>query len=133
MYVKSIWRICVSVCGYWHYRLTPIFCSSSKALIRTTKEEGVGALYKGLLPNVLRGMAMNVGMLACYDQAKEVCAKLLNDPMTDGPSLSTKLLSSAVAVCGSESVCDVTTFDNPSHFRFIIHSGFHCCTLFAPI
>lgn len=67
------------------------------ALVRTTKEEGVGALYKGLIPNVLRGMAMNVGMMACYDQAKEVSAVLLNDPMTDGPSVPTKLLSSAVA------------------------------------
>lgn len=28
------------------------------ALIRTTKEEGVGALYKGLAPNILRGMSM---------------------------------------------------------------------------
>jgi solute carrier family 25 (mitochondrial oxoglutarate transporter), member 11 len=43
-------------------------------------------------------MAMNVGMLACYDQAKEISAKLLNDPMKDGPQLSTKLLSSGVAV-----------------------------------
>jgi solute carrier family 25 (mitochondrial oxoglutarate transporter), member 11 len=43
-------------------------------------------------------MAMNVGMMACYDQAKEVSAVLLNDPMTDGPSVPTKLLSSAVAV-----------------------------------
>ena len=42
------------------------------ALVRTTKEEGVGALYKGLGPNIFRGMSMNVGMLACYDQAKEV-------------------------------------------------------------
>lgn len=67
------------------------------ALIRTTKEEGVGALYKGLFPNVLRGMAMNVGMLACYDQAKEVVGKLLNDPMTNGPTLPTKMGSSAVA------------------------------------
>jgi len=67
------------------------------ALIRTTKEEGFGALYKGLGPNILRGMSMNVGMLACYDQAKESVAKLLNDPMTDGPALTTKLGSSAVA------------------------------------
>jgi solute carrier family 25 (mitochondrial oxoglutarate transporter), member 11 len=71
---------------------------TTQALVRTTREEGIGALYKGLIPNVLRGMAMNVGMLACYDQAKEVSAVLLNDPMTDGPSLPTKLLSSAVAV-----------------------------------
>lgn len=67
------------------------------ALIRTTREEGVGALYKGLAPNILRGMSMNVGMLACYDQAKEVVAKALNDPMTNGPTLQTKMGSSCVA------------------------------------
>jgi len=67
------------------------------ALVRTTKEEGVGALYKGLGPNILRGMSMNVGMLACYDQAKEVVAKVLNDPMENGPSLTTKMGSSCVA------------------------------------
>uniref|UniRef100_A0A7S3DW56 Uncharacterized protein n=1 Tax=Entomoneis paludosa TaxID=265537 RepID=A0A7S3DW56_9STRA len=67
------------------------------ALIRTSSEEGVGALYKGLLPNVLRGMSMNVGMMACYDQAKEVVASLLGDPMTDGPSLPTRLGASATA------------------------------------
>lgn len=67
------------------------------ALVRTTKEEGVGALYKGLGPNILRGMSMNVGMLACYDQAKEVVAKVLNDPMENGPRLTTKIGSSAVA------------------------------------
>jgi len=67
-------------------------------LIRTTKEEGIGALYKGLGPNILRGMSMNVGMLACYDQAKEIVSKLLSDPMTDGnPKLTTKIGSSAVA------------------------------------
>lgn len=67
------------------------------ALIRTTKEEGFGALYKGLAPNILRGMSMNVGMLACYDQAKEVVASILNDPMENGPALPTKLGSAAVA------------------------------------
>lgn len=67
------------------------------ALVRTTKEEGFSALYKGLGPNILRGMSMNVGMMACYDQAKEVVAKLLNDPMENGPSMGTKLGSSAVA------------------------------------
>ena len=67
------------------------------ALIRTTKEEGFGTLYKGLAPNILRGMSMNVGMLACYDQAKETVAMLLNDPMTNGPSLPTRLGASATA------------------------------------
>jgi len=67
------------------------------ALTRTAKEEGVGALYKGLAPNILRGMAMNVGMLACYDQAKETVGKLLGDPMTDGPALTTQIGASCVA------------------------------------
>lgn len=41
---------------------------------------------------------MNVGMLACYDQAKELVAKALDDPLTNGaPTLATKLGSSAIA------------------------------------
>jgi solute carrier family 25 oxoglutarate transporter 11 len=68
------------------------------ALTRTVKEEGPAALYKGLAPNVLRGMSMNVGQLACYDQAKEMVAKLLNDPMTNGPAFTTQIGASLVAV-----------------------------------
>jgi solute carrier family 25 oxoglutarate transporter 11 len=68
------------------------------ALVRTTREEGVGALYHGIAPNILRGMSMNVGMLACYDQAKKVVASLLGDPMPGGrPSLPTQLGASATA------------------------------------
>lgn len=74
------------------------------ALTRTVKEEGVGALYKGLAPNILRGMSMNVGMMACYDQAKEVVGKLLGDPMTNGPGLTTQIGASAVAVSPVSSV-----------------------------
>ena len=38
------------------------------ALIRVSREEGFGKLYSGLAPNILRGMSMNVGMMACYDE-----------------------------------------------------------------
>jgi solute carrier family 25 (mitochondrial oxoglutarate transporter), member 11 len=38
------------------------------ALSRIKTEEGFAKLYSGLAPNVLRGMAMNVGMMSCYDQ-----------------------------------------------------------------
>jgi len=38
------------------------------ALIRIRTEEGFMKLYSGLAPNILRGMAMNVGQLAVYDQ-----------------------------------------------------------------
>jgi len=40
------------------------------ALGRIAGEEGFGALYKGLAPNILRGMSMNCGMMACSDQAR---------------------------------------------------------------
>ena len=66
------------------------------ALIRTSKEEGFGALYKGLAPNILRGMSMNVGMMACYDQAKEGYSKVLSDDPKH-PGLPVKILSSATA------------------------------------
>ncbi|KAG5179460.1 oxoglutarate/malate translocator [Tribonema minus] len=68
------------------------------ALRRCAAEEGAGALYAGLAPNILRGMSMNVGMMACYDQAKTVMARLLGDaPDARAPSLPVKLSSSAIA------------------------------------
>lgn len=94
------------------------------ALTRTATEEGTSALYKGLAPNILRGMAMNVGMLACYDQAKETVAKLLGDPMTNGPALTTQVGASCVAVsiCAMSVCClvlivvvDVSHFNNKTN------------------
>ncbi len=41
------------------------------ALIRVAREEGLGNLWNGLSSGIGRGMAMNVGQLACFDQAKE--------------------------------------------------------------
>ncbi|CAM9648466.1 unnamed protein product [Chrysoparadoxa australica] len=67
------------------------------ALTRCAAEEGVGALYAGLAPNILRGMSMNVGMMACYDQAKSSVMKITGDPDPSCPSLPTKLASSCVA------------------------------------
>lgn len=67
------------------------------AMGRTAKEEGFGALYKGLIPNIGRGMAMNVGMLACYDQAKEFSQSIFQDPDPKAPSLPTKLTSACIA------------------------------------
>jgi len=68
------------------------------ALIRVTKEEGFLTLYSGLLPNILRGMSMNVGMMACYDQAKEMVSHYITkDPDPNKPSLPTQLGASMIA------------------------------------
>ena len=47
------------------------------ALAKIMRDEGYLKLYSGLAPNILRGMSMNAGMLACYDQvsypAQTIC------------------------------------------------------------
>lgn len=42
--------------------------------IRIVKEEGVGGLFTGAAPTVVRAMALNMGMLASNDQ---VCIAML--------------------------------------------------------
>jgi len=60
------------------------------ALLSIIRKEGVLTLWTGLTPNILRGMSMNVGMMACYDQAKETITKFTKDP----DSLTTRILAS---------------------------------------
>lgn len=68
------------------------------AISRIAHEEGYAKLYSGLIPNVLRGMSMNVGMLACYDQAKEIIGQsVFKEDEHLPPSLKTQLLASLVA------------------------------------
>lgn len=42
------------------------------ALYRISADEGVLALWKGAGPTVVRAMALNMGMLASYDQSVEL-------------------------------------------------------------
>ena len=44
------------------------------ALIRIVKEDGVGGLFRGAGPTVVRAMSLNMGMLASNDQVQ--CAVL---------------------------------------------------------
>jgi solute carrier family 25 oxoglutarate transporter 11 len=67
------------------------------ALTRVAKEEGIAKLYSGLAPNVLRGMAMNTGMLACFDQAKEVVCQYVTFEDPKKASLNSRLLASTIA------------------------------------
>lgn len=62
------------------------------ALARIPKEDGgVGKLWRGVEPTMLRAIAMNVGMMAAYDQAKQVVASI------NGPGLGTDLTASAIS------------------------------------
>ncbi|GBG84891.1 hypothetical protein CBR_g39353 [Chara braunii] len=47
------------------------YTSVFNALSRITKDEGVLGLWRGSGPTVVRAMALNMGMLASYDQAVE--------------------------------------------------------------
>ena len=40
------------------------------ALLRIIKEDGVGGLFRGAGPTVVRAMSLNMGMLASNDQVK---------------------------------------------------------------
>ena len=61
------------------------------AVGRIIKEEGFVSLYWGYKPNLLRAIAMNVGMMATYDQVKEFCTGLM------GTGLHTNMASAASA------------------------------------
>eukprot|EP00752_Nemacystus_decipiens_P001800 g1739.t1 len=67
------------------------------ALRRCAAEEGFGSLYAGLAPNILRGMSMNVGMMACYDQAKGTMMSVFGETDPKNPGLPVKLSSAAIA------------------------------------
>lgn len=61
------------------------------AFSRIVREEGVTSLFKGVGPTMIRAMALNLGMLGPYDQAKEMMSKIF------GQSKATNLSASACA------------------------------------
>lgn len=52
------------------------------AMSRTVKEEGVLGLWKGAGPTVVRAMALNLGMLASFDQSKEYLVTKFGEGLT---------------------------------------------------
>jgi len=73
------------------------YSSVVDALAQVKRQEGLGALYTGLAPNILRGMAMNVGGLSCYDQAKQLTMGWFGDTDPSKVSLATQFTSATIA------------------------------------
>ena len=69
------------------------------AVARITKEEGIMTLWRGSIPMVFRAIAMNTGMMASYDQCKELLA----------PYTGTGYVTSFIASGVSGFVCAFTT------------------------
>jgi solute carrier family 25 (mitochondrial oxoglutarate transporter), member 11 len=67
------------------------YSSVFNALARIAREEGIARLWRGCEPTVLRAMAMNVGMMASYDQSKALYQGYL------GKGITANLLASATA------------------------------------
>lgn len=70
-----------NLCGVYSFFLgRGCSCASQCSLLkqehacycRITREEGVAGLFRGAAPTVTRAMALNMGMLASNDQAREM-------------------------------------------------------------
>lgn len=61
--------------------------------MRTVKDDGVAGLFRGAGPTIARAMALNMGMFASNEQAKELLAE--STPMTGLP-----LTASASMIAG---------------------------------
>ncbi|KAK6197969.1 mitochondrial carrier domain-containing protein [Scheffersomyces amazonensis] len=76
-------------------------------IIRITKEEGVGSLFRGLTPNLVRGVLMTASQVVTYDIAKNLLVDNLHlDPSKKSTHFSASLLAGLVAttVCSPADV-----------------------------
>ena len=65
------------------------------ALYKISSDEGVLALWKGAGPTVVRAMALNMGMLASYDQSVELFRDKFH--LSEAPTIVGKLCNVHVA------------------------------------
>ncbi|RLN78394.1 hypothetical protein BBJ28_00011553 [Nothophytophthora sp. Chile5] len=72
-------------------------------LLRVKNEEGVGALLRGVRPNMIRAMLLTTGQIAAYDLAKSTILENTVVPMHD--NLQTHVLASMVAGLVATTAC----------------------------
>lgn len=70
----------------------PRYTGTMDAIRRITREEGLGAFYKGVGPNVQRATVVNGIGIACYDQSKQAAIALLGEE----DSLAARFLAALV-------------------------------------
>lgn len=74
-----------------HYR------NAIDGLVRICREEGVSSLFRGLAPNLMRGVLMTASQVVTYDLAKDMFVALKWDPHRKLTHFSASLVAGLVA------------------------------------
>ncbi|KAK0120365.1 hypothetical protein ONS95_011768 [Cadophora gregata] len=80
-----------------------LYSNAVSGLIRIGREEGVGAFTKGLAPNIVRSILMNVSQIAVYTSAKRQLLTNELIPISDG--VPVHIAASLVAGTVATTVC----------------------------
>lgn len=83
-----------------------------EALRRIVNEDGVRALWKGCGPNIGRALAVNLGMLAGFDESKELLRKIYRDETGSHAPDSLNIKITAAAMSGVACAVMALPFDN---------------------
>jgi len=67
------------------------------AMVRMYREEGLRGFFAGANPTILRGLAINIGMLASYDKLKDIGGQYLGGPNSSANLLCASLGSGVIA------------------------------------
>ncbi|ANZ77351.1 BA75_04354T0 [Komagataella pastoris] len=92
-------------------------------LARMAKEEGFGSWFRGLLPNLTRGVLMTASQVVSYDVAKQFLVKKLSfDETTRATHFSASLMAGLVAttVCSPADVVKTRIMNSAEKHQSII-------------
>lgn len=93
-------------------------------IYRIAKAEGPSALFRGLVPNLVRGVLMTASQVVTYDIAKNVLVDNLNmDPSLKSTHFSASLIAGLVAttVCSPADVVKTRIMNAHAHGEGAVH------------